>query len=78
MSAWRWAPCPDSCGGEGLSCCRREYRVLGTVVADDLSEAFVKANAFGESLLVEGDEGVCLKPDPQPPTVWQRIRNPSV
>jgi len=77
VNASRFADCAGSCGGHGKSCCKREYRVLGTVVADTMWDALHKAQADTFINMLADDESVCIG-DGKPPTVWQLIRDPQV
>ena len=56
-------------------CCRREYRPLGTVVAEDLHAALDKLVEFEEKLT--DSESVCIG-EGGPASVYDLLRHPQL
>lgn len=58
-------------------CCgRRDYRVLGTIIAESFHEALAKMEAAEWELA--DDESLCIHIEPKPVSVWLLLRQPQI
>jgi hypothetical protein len=56
-------------------CCKREYRLLGTVLAETMNDALDRSLDFTDKLT--DDESVCIGL-PRPASVYELLLNPQV